>query len=279
MVFPLGRTTRFTKWVCSPLLSISRIPCSRYRHDLTELEEKFRSSRDVRRATVLLLTQRALGRTTLVARFGGLALTVVVAAELGMAVRTLRRTVQCHERELGDGEPRTQDDRDRVEVGDLERERATEAGVDKPRGGVDDEPETAEARFPLYTRDHVVRQLHRLGGPAQYELRRVDHEVAVLLDLQKLGQPGGWRAQVDRLDPVIVEDAEGPAQAQVHARRLHHLRVPGVDPYSPLVDQAPDRAVGENGVRHAGNPISNTCGTIVPLPWTWPCGPQARSRS
>src|SRR5918998_2072621 len=147
MVFPLGRTTRFTKWVCSPWLSISRIPCSRYRHALTELEEKFRSCRDVRPATALLLTQRTLGRTTLVARFGGLGLPVVVAAELGMAVRTLRRPVQCHERELGDGESRTKDDRDRVEVGDLERQGPPEARIDEARGGVDDESQPAQTRF------------------------------------------------------------------------------------------------------------------------------------
>src|SRR5918999_1810012 len=144
MVFPLGSTTRLTKWVCSPLLSISRLPCSRYRHGLTELEEKFRSSRAVRPATAPLLTQRALGRTTLVARFGGFGLAVVVAAELGMAVRPLRRTVQCHERELGDGEPRTKHDRDRVEVGDLERQRPPKARIDEARGGVDDQPEPAQ---------------------------------------------------------------------------------------------------------------------------------------
>src|ERR671919_1472042 len=162
MVFPLGRTTRFTKWVCSPWLSISRIPCSRYRHALTELEEKFRSCRDVRPATALLLTQRTLGRTTLVARFGGLGLAVIVAAELGMAVRTLRRTVQCHERELCDGEPRAKDDRDGVEVGDLERQRPVEARIDEARGGVDDQPKPAQRALPFYTRDDVIRQLDRL---------------------------------------------------------------------------------------------------------------------
>ena len=48
--------------------------------------------------------------------------------------------VERHERQLADRKPWPQDDRDRVEVGDLERERALEPGIDEPGGGVDDEP-------------------------------------------------------------------------------------------------------------------------------------------
>ena len=80
-------------------------------------------------------------RAALVAALRGLDLAVVVAPEVRMPVGPLGGRVERHERQLGDRQPGPQLDRDAGQVGDLERQRAGEPGVDEARGRMDDEPE------------------------------------------------------------------------------------------------------------------------------------------
>ena len=155
--------------------------------------------------------------------------------------------VERHERELGDREPDVELDRDAREVRDLERQRALEAGVDEARGGVDDQPEPPEARLALDPRDEVVGDLHVLLRAAERELAGMDDERLVALDHDLLGEVGRRVAQVDGRGAVVVEDAERVAEAQVDGRGLDHRRVPRVDDHAPLLDEAADRAVGEDG--------------------------------
>ena len=49
----------------------------------------------------------------------------------------------------------------------------------------------------------------------EHELAGVDHEGLVVADLDHLGEVVGRRGEVDRRHAEVVEDAEGPAQAQV----------------------------------------------------------------
>src|SRR3954447_20337535 len=56
--------------------------------------------------------------------------------------------------------------------------------------------------------DDVVRDLDELMGPAEYELTGMNHEFAVVADLDVLGQVARRIAEVDRLDAVVVEDPE-----------------------------------------------------------------------
>ena len=54
-------------------------------------------------------------------------------------------------------------------------------------------------------------------------------------------------AQVDRRGAVVVEHAERVAQPQVDRRGLDHRGVPRLDDDAALLDEAADRAVGEDG--------------------------------
>ena len=168
-----------------------------------------------------------------------------------MAVGPLGRLIQRHERELGDRLPRPEHDRHAREVGDLERERPAEAGVDEARGGVHDQSQPAEARLALDAGHDVVGQLDPLDGGAEHELARVDHERRAVLDLHVLGDARGRLGQVDRRQPVIVEHAERGAELQIHARGLNHGGIPGLDLDPLLLDEAADCAVGQNRTDHA----------------------------
>ena len=139
----------------------------------------------------------------------------------------------------------------RVRFGDLERQRPAEAGVDEAGRGVHDQAQPAEARLALDAGDDVVRQLDPLDGRAEHELARVDDEAGVVVDLDVLGDARRRVGQVDRGQPVVVEDPEGGAELQIHAGGLHHGRIPGPDLDPLLLDEAADRAVGQDGADHA----------------------------
>jgi len=164
-----------------------------------------------------------------------------------MPVGPLGRSVERHERELRDGQSGPELDRDPRQIGDLQGQRTLEARVDEPRGGVDDEPEAAEARFAFDSCHHVVGQPHPLQRPPQGELPGVDDEGRILVDHHLLGEIRRRLAQVDPGDPVVVEDPERVAEAQVHRGGLDHPRVPRVDLDVALGDETTDRAVGEDG--------------------------------
>ena len=70
---------------------------------------------------------------------------------------------------------------------------------------------------------------------------------SLALDHDLLGEVRGRVAQVDRRGAVVVEDAERVAEPQVDGGRLDQLGVPRVDHDPALVDEAADRAVGEDG--------------------------------
>src|ERR1700737_2582110 len=76
---------------------------------------------------------RWLGARGLVAALCRRDLSLVMAAQLRVAVGTQRRRVERHERELGDRQPRIQLDRDAREVGELERQRPLPARVAEAR--------------------------------------------------------------------------------------------------------------------------------------------------
>ena len=150
-----------------------------------------------------------------------------MAAELGAAVGPQRRTVERHERELRDRQPRVELDRDPREVVQLERQRALPARVAEAGRGVDDQPEAPERALALDPRDDVVGQLDPLERPPEAELARVDHERLVLAgDDHLLGQVLRRPPEVDRRGAVVVEDPERVAEPQVDARRLDQLADP-----------------------------------------------------
>ena len=70
----------------------------------------------------------------------------------------------------------------------------------------------------------------------------------------------GRLAQVDRGRAMVVEDAEGVAQPQVDRGGLDAIRVPRVDRDPARLDEATDRAVGQDGL---GRRVS----TAASLPW------------
>ena len=144
---PAGENTRFTWWACSPWLSISRIPCSRYRHPATELEGNFEFARQSNREGAAYL--RAPGpdrpRSETPWRRPGRG----SGCPARGARRAARRPVERHEGELSDRLPGPEHDRDAGEVGDLEREVAAEARVDEAGRRVDDQPEPAERALAL----------------------------------------------------------------------------------------------------------------------------------
>src|SRR3954468_17199845 len=190
-------------------------------------------------------------RATLVAALGGLDLAVVVAPEVRMAIGPLGGRVERHERQLRDRQPGPQLDRDAGQVGDLERQRAREPGVDEASGRMDDETEAPQRALALDAGDDVVGQHDVLLRPGQDELARMHDERLVRAEDDLLGQVARRIAEVDRPCAVVVEHAEGRAEAQVDRGRLDHRRIPRIDLDPPLLHEAADRAVGEHGLHGA----------------------------
>jgi len=143
-----------------------------------------------------------------------------------VAIRAQRGRVERHEGQLRDRQAPVQLDGDPREIVELERQRALPAGVAEARGGVDDQTEAAQARFPLDSGHDVLRQLDPLHRAAEGELTGVDHERLSALDPDLLRQVARRLAQVDARHAVVVEHAEGVAEAQVHARGLDQRLVP-----------------------------------------------------
>ena len=67
-----------------------------------------------------------------------------------------------------------------------------------------------------------------------------------LVDLHELGQVLLRLLHVDERVARVAEDAEVAVDADVHARRLEQRLVVGLDLDAALVEQARDRAVGED---------------------------------
>src|SRR5579859_4219835 len=66
-------------------------------------------------------------------------LTLIVAAEIGAAVRPPGGAIERHERQLGDQQPGIQLDRHPGQVVELQRQRPLPTGIAEARGGVDDQ--------------------------------------------------------------------------------------------------------------------------------------------
>ena len=145
--------------------------------------------------------------------------------------------------------PGPQLDRQRGDVGELERDVAGEAGVDEAGGGVGDQTQPSQARLALEPRRHVVRQGHDLVGGRQDELPRVQDERLALLDLDQPGELGLLLRGVDHGVLVVVEQPEQPVDPDVDAGRLDHRRVVGLQHHPSGLELGADVAVGE---QHAG---------------------------
>ena len=65
---------------------------------------------------------------------------------------------------------------------------AVQPGVDEPGRRVDEQPEPAQARLALEPGDEVVGERHPLERGAEHELAGVEHERAVVGDLDQLGE-------------------------------------------------------------------------------------------
>ena len=146
------------------------------------------------------------------------------------------------------GSPGVELDRDAREVGELERQRALPARVARSRrwrgrsargGRASTCPRSARrCRRAARPTPACGRGTNSPGwmtngsSPARHDL---------------LGQVARRVAQVDRRRAVVVEDAERVAQPQVDRRGLHQRGVPRVDRDPALLDEAADRAVGEDG--------------------------------
>ena len=118
-------------------------------------------------------------------------------------------------------------------------------------------------RLAFDARDDVVGQLDPLERAAEDELAGVDDELVARLDHDLLGEVGRRLAQVDRGRAVVVEDAEGVAEAQVDGRGLDVLGIPRRDRDPALLDQAQDRSVGQHrlgsAVRHGRKSAMGCC--------------------
>ena len=107
-------------------------------------------------------------------------------------------------------------------------------------------PRRPKELFPSNRRHEVVGQPDPFERRGEDELARVEDERRVAVDLDQLGQVLLRLLDVDVRVTGVVEDAEVAVDADVDARRLEQRLVVGVDPDAPLVDQPPDRPVGEN---------------------------------
>jgi hypothetical protein len=111
---------------------------------------------------------------------------------------------------------------------------------------VDQQAEAAQARLAFKPCDEIVRQPDPLQGRGEHELARVEDEGALLVDLDELGELLLWLLDVDVRVARVVEDAEETIDADVDAGRLEQRRVVRLDLDATLVEQAADRAVGED---------------------------------
>ena len=75
----------------------------------------------------------------------------------------------------------------------------------------------------------------------------MDDERLLARDDDLFGQVLRRLAQVDGRGAVVVEHAEGVAEAQIDAGRLDQRGVPGIDPDPAGFDELKDRPVGEDG--------------------------------
>ena len=128
-----------------------------------------------------------------------------------------------------------------------------EARVDESGGGVDEQSEPAEARFPLHAADEIVGHRDPLKGGAKDELAGVEHERlrAVLGHLDELGEAGLVGFDVDDGGGVIAEHPEEMGDPNVDRGGLDELVVVGVDHDPTGGDLLANRAVRQD---HAGHP-------------------------
>ena len=139
----------------------------------------------------------------------------------------------------------------RVEVVELQRQRALPARVAEAGGRVDDQAEAPERA----TCPRCARRCRRAARPTPAVRPRQNSpgwmtNGSPSLDDHLLGEVARRVAQVDRRHAVVVEDAERVAEAQVDARRLDHRRRPtGRCGSGPRSTRRADRAVGEDGGR------------------------------
>ncbi len=80
---------------------------------------------------------------------------------------------------------------------------------------------------------------------AERELARMQDERLVGLHLDEARQVGLILRRIDERVLVVVEQPEVPVEAHVHARRLHHRRVPRVESDALRIDLRADVAVRE----------------------------------
>ncbi len=189
---------------------------------------------------------RWVGRPTLVAALGRGPLSLIVAAKSRTSVRTQRRSVERHERQLGDRQTWVEPDRHACQVVELERQRPLEARVAETRRRVDDQAQSPETRLALDPRDDVIGDLNPLERAPETELAGVDDERIAGWDDDLLSQVRRRVAQVDRRGPVVVKDAERVSKPQIDTGRLDHRRIPRFDLDPSLLLVAEDGAVGEH---------------------------------
>ena len=169
-------------------------------------------------------------------RGGGSALPLVLAAEGAGAVRGLRRGAEREDGELADFHARPQGDGQVGDVGQLEGDAAVEARVDKARGGVREEAEAAKRGLTFQARGDLVGQREALEGGGQHELAGVEDERVAFGDLYQRGQLVLAQLRVDVGVLRVVEDAEEPVHAAVHAGGLDERRVIRIDAQVAIVD-------------------------------------------
>src|SRR5262249_2476411 len=148
-------------------------------------------------------------------------------------------------RELADLHLRVDRDRQVRDVRELERHVAVPARVDEPGGRVDQEAEPSERALAVQPPDDVLGQPDALERRAEHELTWVEDE-RLAVDLDELGQVLLGLLDVDERVEVVAKDPEIAVDAHVDARRLQERRVVGLDLDPAFLQQAGDRAVGEN---------------------------------
>ncbi len=187
----------------------------------------------------------------MVARRRRPALPLVLRTDLLRAVRVLRRTVELEERELRDAHAGVQQDRQRRDVGELERHVAVEAGVDEPCGRVHDEAEPCERALALEPRDDVIGQGDALERRAEHELTGVEDERLVIGLVDDVREVRLDLVRVDGEMAVVREHPEGRPEPHVEARRLDRILIERIDADTALREGGADGAVGQD---HGGLP-------------------------
>lgn len=99
---------------------------------------------------------------------------------------------------------------------------------------MDEQAESAQRTLALDAGDEVVGDGDALQCGSEDELARVQHEHAVVVDLDQLGEPGEILLHVDHAGRVIAEHAEEAVEAHVDRARL----------YERLVERRDDDAAG-----------------------------------